>query len=229
MKTIIAIIPLTFLLACGGGGYSGSIPEPTPLSAESTNVNTSPDVPKEVSQDEPDSAEVVEEPAPSPTGQPTEYLTFGDWDSSDILVYGQKPTGKANDGNLHTRNRTPDAPIDSTFDGAEYNGHSVVKRIDEKYITGDVTAGLTHNNGTFTIEFEFSNMEGVPDLNHIVSDYNPNDGNEFKTSNFKHPVIHGVDKIQGLRGRFSGKDNEYVVGSFGGEGIEIGVFGATRD
>ena len=160
-----------------------------------------------------------------PTNDPApyaEYLSFGDWDAHSSLTYGVHPET----GNLTTRRITPNGPIDSTFDGAEYNGNSVVKRTDDEYISGDVRASLSQNdNGNFKIKFEFSNMDDVLDVDHTISDYNPNNGPGFQTSDFK----HSATDMKGLRGVFSGRDSEHVVGAFGGEEIQIGVFGAKKD
>ena len=146
MKTIVVMIPMALLIACGGGGggYSGSIPEPTITFSESSNVRT--------------------ESAPDGEGQEVtaeaeeQHLSFGDWlndkDEEGEFAYkneneilGRYP-GLANDVN-----RTKPS-ADATYSGNYLLWESGTK-IDTA-MHDELTASLDVNNSE--IEFTFMNF-----------------------------------------------------------------------
>lgn len=254
MKTLktIAILPVMVLLvACGGGGgYSGAIPD-VPVFTSNVSVtalDNGQDTETqtfEATDSKPDngntSTTVLDNTNPPVPN--TVHLSFGHWDATwrgcneagtecnpekswanNQLVYGVHP----DTGNLTVRVIYPNKPIDSTFDGAVYNGHSVIEKTVGEFINGDVKVDLTETNeGRFRIDFSFSEMDGVPDLDYTIQNYNPASGHRFKTDGFEHPGA-GNKFPNGVRGRFSGRDNEFISGAFGGEGMHIGVFGTCR-
>ncbi len=159
------------------------------------------------------------------------HRSFGDWDASwddNKLAYGINPeTGRFG---IRGVSPAPGSLIDSSFDGAVYSGHSVVERRDGQFVNGNVRANLAQNNdGRFTIDFLFFDMNGVPDVNYTIQDYEPCAGGcraEFSTHNYGRTR---KGHFKGMQGAFSGHNNEYVSGWFGGRRIHKGVYGATRD
>ena len=258
LRTISVMLPMTLLLACGGGGgggYSGSVSEYNRIPDVQTSKSLAPDSSSEETQTQ--ISEPINLPAPdSPAPDSIEniiipnipvHLSYGHWDATwngcggkwdgckeekkwinNQLVYGVFNNDLEN-GRFIIRRITPNGPIDSTFDGAEYNGHSVVKRTDREFINGDVRVNLKQNNsGRFTIDFTFSNMDGVPNVEYTIPNYDTAGAN-FKTPGFEYPKNSGDEYVNGLQGAFSSPNNEHVSGFFGGEGIHIGVFGAEKD
>ena len=229
LKTISVILPMTLLLACGGGsGYSGSIPEQTAapeqtaLIAQQNDKNyiviegsvEVPKVPREV--DSNDNQPLPIEYQTTIENNPIdsyEFKHFGDWHvgveaGEHFFVF------KFNEGDIL---KDIPSPNDHRFVYADYEGLAFVKRTnDGKVVSGNATVSVTNEPNQLS-SFQFNGFDGVGDI-------------EFM---FDFPVeigqsINHTTANKGIRADFEG--GNFIGGAFydHSKNAEFGAFGATR-
>ena len=270
LKTISLILPMTLLLACGGGSGGGYSALPTANNPQEIEPTITPTtltlradsmsfVPDDVDTDDTDTesyaisteaADIKVTPPPVTeryNSGPYEFKRMGKWfhvgekpgDSESFFWFGkwQGKEPKYLKGWHHAGDEIKThIQGNSEFAGAVYTGKSIVKR--KRSHGGGIREGdaRININGDFTVDFLFSNIEGIADLSYqdeFVDDVGvtvygqPRD--TVESSDFREK---GNGKVKnGVQAKFYGSEGDAIGGFFRDieAGVKRGAFGATRD
>ena len=225
LKTISVILPMTLLLACGGGrggGYSASVPEPIVQRSVSDEITTfsatSIEVP-EISQIQSSGVQSSESTLISSFGtiesSPVEnyqFMQFGNWDVG-IQNDGYFFTFKFNESDILTDVPPPENGI--VYAG--YEGLAFAKRLDDgEIVDGKASISITNEGGQLS-SFQFYGFDGVDSIEFVF---------DFPIS--VSDVINHTTETKGIRADFKG--DRFIGGAFydSEKNAELGAFGATR-
>ena len=161
------------------------------------------------------------------TNEGRELFWFGKWQGKHPRLQGWHHAGEDIETHVYGNNE---------FAGAVYTGKSIVKR--RQSHGGGIREGdarVTINND-FTVDFLFSNIEGIDDLRYegnFVDDVGVTIYGEVRdTVETPDLRINKRGKVKnGVQAKFYGSKGDAVGGFFRDieEGVKRGAFGATRD
>ena len=177
---------------------------------------------------------------------PYKYQQFGKWfhtvrstdrDNNLFFMYGKWTKNDKWKGWHHGGDHLEtQIQGNNEFAGAVYTGKSIVKR--KRSHGGGIREGdaRINVNSDFTVDFFFSNIEGIADLSYEGATFESSRGPGHKapldTVETPDLKIKRNGKIkEGVSATFYGENGEAVGGLFRDidEGVKRGVFGAVRD
>ena len=225
LKTISAILPMTLLLACGGGsGYSGSIPEQTAISEQTALIAQQNDknyIVFEGSVEVPESSRVVafnqqpqlinfQETIENNPIDSYEFKHFGNWNvgveaGEHFFVF------KFNEGDI-----LKDIPTasDDGFVYANYEGIAFAKRLnDGEVVDGTATISITNDQDQLS-SFQFNGFEGVGNIEFIF-DFPIEIGQSINHTTANKGIRADFEESNFIGGAFYDYDNNAGFGAFG--------------